>query len=138
MSRDASPPPGPAYAVAVRAFEHFTHALATGEWDGFFAMLSDDVEVWFPTGRFKGRRVGRASAIELFRFVRTAYPDGLFVELDRVLSGGDTVAFEFRDHGRLFGRPYANRVVVALDVRDGLIAGYREYFGSDGVPPEGA
>jgi ketosteroid isomerase-like protein len=122
-------------SVARRAFARFTHALSTGEWDAFIDCLTDDVEVWFPTGRFKGRRIGKSNAIEFFTFVSSVYPQGLFVDLDRVLVGGHTVAFEFRDHGQLYGRqPYANRVVIALDVRGDRVCAYREYFGGDGTP----
>ena len=121
--------------VASAAFAHFADALATGAWAPFLACLTDDFEFWFPTGRFKGRHAGKAAAVTFFDYVSTVYPGGLFVTLDRVMASETSVAFEFRDTGLLFGRePYANRVVIVLDVRDDRICGYREYFGSDGRP----
>ena len=137
MSASVSPQGPPAAdlrAVAERAFAHLVHGLATGEWHAWFACLTDDVELWFPMGRFKGVTRGREAVEAFFHHVRTAYPGGLFVTLDRVLTGETSVAFEFRDRGLLYGKPYANRVIIVLDVRDGRISAYREYFGSDGTP----
>jgi ketosteroid isomerase-like protein len=122
-------------AVASAAFGRFADALANGTWAPFLACITDDFEFWFPAGRFKGRHAGKAAAADFFAYVSTVYPGGLFVTLDRVMASETSVAFEFRDAGLLFGRePYANRVVIVLDVRGDRLCGYREYFGSDGTP----
>ena len=84
-------------------------------------------------GEYKGAHCGRDKARAFFAYVRAAFPGGLTVMLDRVMSNATTVVFEFRDEGELRGAPYRNRVAVSFDVRDGCIAGYREYFGSDGT-----
>ena len=121
-------------AVAANAFARFAEGLATGTWDPFFECLADDFVFHFPVGRYRGRNAGKGRAIEFFRYVSTVYPGGLHLTLDRTIGDECSVAFEFRDEGLLRGEtPYRNRVLVVFDVRDGRIAAYREYFGSDGT-----
>ena len=65
--------------------------------------------------------------------MREVYSQGLqVVELLRMTANEKTIVFEFRDEGLLRGEMYRNRVTVSWDIRDGRIASYREYFGSDG------
>ena len=118
--------------VAHQAFEHFQHGLATGEWNQFLDMLTEDFSFWFPMGKFHGLNQGKEKAREFFQYVSQAYKSGLTVTLDRVTSNETTVVFEFRDEGLLFGELYKNRVAVSFDVRGDKICSYREYFGSDG------
>jgi ketosteroid isomerase-like protein len=118
--------------VAHQAFEHFTHGLATGEWQPFMDMLSDDFTFWFPVGPYHGLNVGKERVYEFFQYVSEAFKPGLSVTLDRITSNETTVVFEFRDEGWLRGEPYKNRVAVSFDVRGNQICAYREYFGSDG------
>ncbi|MBW4500382.1 MAG: nuclear transport factor 2 family protein [Scytonema hyalinum WJT4-NPBG1] len=120
------------FAVAHQAFEHFQHGLATGEWNQFLDMLTEDFSFWFPMGKFHGLNQGKEKAKEFFQYVSQAYKSGLTVTLDRVTSNETTVVFEFRDEGLLFGELYKNRVAVSFDVRGDKICSYREYFGSDG------
>ncbi|MBW4522735.1 MAG: nuclear transport factor 2 family protein [Scytolyngbya sp. HA4215-MV1] len=119
-------------AVARQAFAHFEQGLATGAWQAFFDMLTDDFSFWFPLGQFRGLNIGKARAIEFFHYVSEVYSEGLNLTLDRVTSNETTVVFEFRDEGLMWGKPYKNRVAVSFDVRDDKICGYREYLGSDG------
>lgn len=118
--------------VAQQAFNRFTQGLATGDWQGFLEMLSDDFTFWFPTGEYHGLNTGKARASEFFRYVSAAFSEGLAVQLDRTTYNDTTVVFELRTEGRLRGEPYKNRVVVSFDVRGEQICAYREYFGSDG------
>jgi ketosteroid isomerase-like protein len=119
--------------VAQKAFQHFTHGLASGDWNAFLDMLAEDFTFWFPMGKYHGLNVGKQRAQEFFQYVSEAFTPGLtLTSLDSVTSNETTVVFEFRDEGLLMGEPYKNRVVVAFDVRGDKICGYREYFGSDG------
>ena len=119
-------------AVARQAFAHFEQGLATGDWQAFFEMLTDDFSFWFPLGQFHGLNVGKERAIEFFSYVSEVYSEGLTLTLDRVTSNETTVVFEFRDEGLMWGNPYKNRVAVSFDVCGDKICGYREYLGSDG------
>lgn len=118
--------------VAHRAFQHFNHGLATGEWQMFIDMLTEDFTFWFPMGPYRGLNVGKERASAFFEYVSESFSQGLSVTLDRVTSNETTVVFEFRDEGLLLGQPYKNRVAVSFDIRGNKICGYREYFGSDG------
>ncbi len=118
--------------IAQLAFEYFTHGLATGEWNSFIDILTEDFTFWFPIGPYHGLNVGKQRAIAFFQYVRETFSEGLFLTLDRVTSNETTVVFEFRDQGLMWGQPYKNRVAVSFDVRGDKICGYREYFGSDG------
>ena len=118
--------------VAHQAFEHFTHGLATSEWNQFLDMLTEDFSLWFPTGKFHGLNVGKDKAKAFLQYFSECFQGGLTLTLDRVTSNETTVVFEFRDQGMLLGEPYKNRLAVSFDVREDKVCGYREYFGSDG------
>jgi ketosteroid isomerase-like protein len=121
--------------LASKIYEQFTHGLATGEWQAFLDMLTEDFTFWFPIGKFSGWNQGKERAKEFFEYVTVCFNPGInLTSLDRVTSNETTVVFQFRDQGLLFGQPYKNRVAVAFDVWQDKICGYREYFGSDGKP----
>jgi len=123
-------------AVAEEAFVDFRAGLATGEWGPFLDRLSDDFTFHFPLGRYQGLNEGKDRAAEFFAFVSSVYADGLFIdEVSGVTADGARVVFEFSDHGLMFGKPYANKVAISLDVCGEKICGYREYFGLVGPPP---
>lgn len=129
----AQPATPGARAVADRAFAHLTEALATGAWQPFFDLLAEDVTFSFPMGKYVGSHQGKAKAMEFFRYVSTAFPQGITVtEVLRRTGADTTFVYEFRDEGTLRGQPYKNRVAISLDVCGERICGYREYFGSDG------
>lgn len=120
-------------STGLRGFEAFKLGLATGKWEEFLGMLSDDFEFYFPIGQYKGLNQGKEKAAEFFRYVAQVYSQGLEItELLRMTANEQTVVFEFRDEGLLRGEMYRNRVTVSWDIRDGQITRYREYFGSDG------
>ncbi|GBE92273.1 ketosteroid isomerase-like protein [Nostoc cycadae WK-1] len=119
--------------VAQQAFEHFTSGLATGDWQAFLDMLTEDFTFWFPMGKFHGLNEGKERAQEFLQYVSESFGSGItLTSLDRVTSNETTVVFEFRDEGLLLGQPYKNRVAVSFDVCGDKICSYREYFGSDG------
>lgn len=119
--------------VAHQGFEYFTHGLATGEWDNFLEILTEDFTFWFPHGEYHGLNVGKQKAKKFFEYVSEAFNSQLIItSIERVTSNDTTVVFEFCDEGKLMGEDYKNRVAISFDVREDKIYGYREYFGSDG------
>lgn len=118
--------------VAYQAFGHFEHGLATGEWQAFIDLLSDDFTFWFPIEPYHGLNAGKERTITFLQYVSESFSEGLSLTLDRVTSNETTVVFEFRDEGLLLGQPYKNRVAVSFDIRGDRVCAYREYFGSDG------
>ena len=120
-------------AVAQQGFEYFTRGLATGEWDSFLDMLTDDFTFWFPIGSFHGFNQGKERARAFFEYVSEVFSPGITItSIERVTSSDTTVVFEFRDEGKMRGEPYKNRIAVSFDIRGDKICGYREYLGSDG------
>ncbi|HAZ43673.1 MAG TPA: ketosteroid isomerase [Cyanobacteria bacterium UBA11369] len=119
-------------AVAQQAFEYFTRGLATGEWDSFLDMLTDDFTFWFPIGSFHGFNQGKERARAFFEYVSEVFGGITITSIERVTSSDTTVVFEFRDEGKMRGEPYKNRIAVSFDIRGDKICGYREYLGSDG------
>jgi ketosteroid isomerase-like protein len=120
-------------AVGTKAFGHFRHGLAKGEWQAFLDLLTDDFTFYFPQGKYQGEHQGKDKAKEFFAYVSSVFTTGITInEVLRVSASETNVVFEFRDEGVLREQPYKNRVAVSFDVRGDKISGYREYFGSDG------
>jgi ketosteroid isomerase-like protein len=117
-------------AIAKQAFQHFTHGLATGEWEAFLAMLADDFTFWFPAGPYRGWNTGKARAEEFFRSVSKVFDRGLIVTLERTTCNETTVVFEVRSQGSMLGHPYENQAAISFDVRGDRIVQYREYLGA--------
>lgn len=116
--------------VAHAAFEEFSQGLSSGDWDAFIARLSEDFTFWFPAGPFKGRNVGKARARAFFDSVSRVFPEGLLLTVERVMNDGNTVLFEVRSHGLMFGHPYENQAAISFDIRGENVCGYREYLGA--------
>ncbi len=122
--------------TAKTAFKQFQQGLATGTWDSFLEMLTEDFTFWFPVGSFQGKNVGKARAAEFFNFVsHQIFSEGLTLTLERMTSNDMTVVFEVRSQGKMLGHPYENQAAISFDVRGDKICSYREYLGvlSDGV-----
>lgn len=112
------------------AFQHFTHALKTGEWDGFLAMLSDDFTFWFPVGAYQGENVGKEKAAAFFHSVTDqVFVGGLSLTLINLMSNETSVIFEVRSQGKMYGHPYQNQAAIVFEVRGLEICSYREYLG---------
>lgn len=118
--------------VAQQAFGNFKHGLATGDWNSFLDMLTDDFAFWFPVGPFHGLNIGKERAREFFEYVNEVFGGITIASIERITSSETTVVFEFRDEGKMRGEPYKNRIAVSFDIRGDKICGYREYLGSDG------
>jgi ketosteroid isomerase-like protein len=120
----------PILETAQLAFQYFSRGLATGEWESFLEMLSEDFTFWFPVGSYQGTNVGKDKAAEFFRYVtEKIFTSGLSVQLQRITSSNTTVVFEVRSQGEMLGKPYQNQAAISFDVRGDKICGYREYLG---------
>jgi ketosteroid isomerase-like protein len=122
-------------ATAQQAFNHFSPALATGEWEPFLDLLTEDFSFWFPVGAYKGLNVGKERAAAFFKYVSQVMDQGLTLTLERVTSNETTVVFEFPSEGLLRGNPYQNQIAVSFDVRGDKICVYREYMAIV-IPPK--
>ncbi len=116
--------------TANKAFQNWCHGLATGEWEPFLDMLTDDYTFWHPNGEYKGKNVGKERAAAFFEFVSVTIKAVLTVAPPyRVTSNEKTVVFEFEDEGHVGGEPYKNRLAISFDVRGDKISACREYYG---------
>lgn len=116
-------------ALATRAWSELARGHRTGEFDGYLALLTDDYTFSIPVGPFRGLNTGKARAQAFFDAVAAARPNLTYREPLRVCASDTTVVIEFDDDGDFGGYPYKNRIAASFDIRDGLICGYREYFG---------
>ena len=115
--------------VAEAAFQDFSQGLSTGDWSCFLAWLSDDFTFWFPAGPFKGLNSGKDRAADFFAMVSKVFPEGLTLTLERTFSNGNTVLFEVRSQGLMWGHPYENQAAISFDIASDKVCGYREYLG---------
>ena len=116
-------------SVATRGWEALAHGHRTGDFAGYLALLSKDYSFSIPVGPFRGLNSGKERAQAFFDAVAAASPNLTYREPLRICASDSTVVIEFDDDGDFGGVPYRNRIAASFDIRDGLIAGYREYFG---------
>jgi limonene-1,2-epoxide hydrolase len=102
-------------------------ALTTRDWDAFRELVAEDCE-WtdVPSGEVIH---GVEALIDLCRTFTAAFPD-FRVESVNLVGQGDLVANEWRGQGThaRTGRGFVRTGVGIVEVRDGKIAAYRDYF----------
>jgi ketosteroid isomerase-like protein len=115
--------------TARQGFEYFSQGLATGSWDDFLSMLTDDFMFSFPVEPFKSNNVGKENATHFFNYVsQKIFTEGLFLTVERITSNENTVVFEVQSSGLMFGYPYQNQAAISFDIRGDRICRYREYL----------
>ena len=111
------------------AFQNFAHGLATGEWELFLAMSTDDFNFSFPMGKFKGEHIGKEKAAEFFYYLSNrVFSQGLFLAVKRITYNSQTAVFEVISEGKMFETLYRNQGAISFDIRGDKISGYREYL----------
>jgi ketosteroid isomerase-like protein len=115
-------------AIANLAFEAWKTGLATGGWEAFLNLLTEDFSFSFPVGKYQGIHQGKDSAKEFFEYVSKIYSEGLQIDLKRTLQTDQTVIFEIESSGQMLGQAYHNQASVFFEVRDEKICHYREYL----------
>lgn len=117
-------------AVAQQGFERFQEGLATGQWEPFLEMVTEDCTFYFPAGSYKGLHQGK---IQLAKFLNYAtesvFKKGLSLTLNRITSNETTVIFEVYSEGEMWGKPYQNQAAISFDIQGDRICSYREYLG---------
>jgi limonene-1,2-epoxide hydrolase len=105
----------------------FGEALTNRDWDAFREVVAEDC-VWteVPSGEVIH---GVEALIDLCRTFTAAFPD-FRVESVTLIGQGDVVANEWRGQGTHAetGRGFVRTGVGMVEVRDGKIAAYRDYF----------
>lgn len=121
-------------AVVCRLME----TLSNREWEGFEALIAEDCE-WTSVPMDLTRR-GPKELVAGYRKFTEAFPD-FFVEAITLIGQGDIVANEWSARGTHdgplvragrthapTGRPFARTGVGIVEVRNGQITRYRDYF----------
>lgn len=118
--------------VGQRAWEHFLHGLATGDYQSYIDMLSDDFTFSFPVGPLQGRYVGREGKECMLAYCQQqAEANNRLKPIPHhVTYNENTVVFEYDTEGIVVGKPYKARGnAISFDVSGDKISGFREYFG---------
>ena len=104
-------------AIANLAFEAWKTGLATGGWEAFLNLLTEDFSFSFPVGKYQGIHQGKDSAKEFFEYVSKIYSEGLQIDLKRTLQTDQTFIFEIESSGQMLGQAYHNQASVFFEVR---------------------
>jgi ketosteroid isomerase-like protein len=115
--------------VATRAWRLFQTAWATGDWQPFFDITTDDFQFYFPQGEFAGLHQGRAGKERLVAWGNYHRQAGNRVRsvATHVTIGGNTALFENTSTSIPEGA-YRNYEAVVFEVRGDRISALREYW----------
>ena len=113
------------------AFQHFLNGWATGNWQPFLDLLSDDLIFQYPAGNYKGRHFAPEGKPKMIDWARCHSERGDRIQIDPTfkLIGGDWGLFCADSVGTYNGEQYEGNEAYLLRVRDNQIIEYREYIG---------
>ncbi|HEX5749974.1 MAG TPA: nuclear transport factor 2 family protein [Archangium sp.] len=118
--------------TAQRAYEAFAQGWATGDFEPYLAMLTQDFEFSFPTGEDRGRYTGAEGYQRMVNKVRGHSTRGerlTLLQPLRVMSDGKTIVFEFESRGQFGDHAYRGHNIIGFDVTGDRISAFREFFG---------
>lgn len=118
--------------TATVAFERFRTGWETGNFDSYVAMLADEITFSFPTGTHRGLFTGAKGREKMIAKCTDDATSGARLKFSQprtVAVSAKTVIFEFESRGKIGETHYHGRNLIAFDVEDNLINGFREYFG---------
>lgn len=118
--------------IAYEAFEFFAQGWATGDFQPFLNMLTDEFTFWYPYGKHRGKFTGREGKVRMVAKCREHMEAGdrlTFTPPHYITGNETTVVFEFESQGMIGGEPFQGQIAIALDVSGDKISSFREYFG---------
>jgi hypothetical protein len=101
-------------ATAVKVAQRWIDGAATGDWDPFLEMLTDDVRFTVPLPGFVPGGVGKAEARRFFTLLTENLSNALTIR--NMLANGNRIGFEFRAEGTIQGLPNANHLLLVPGV----------------------
>lgn len=122
--------------TARKAFDLFAQGWSSGDFDPYINLLADEMSFWFPMGTHRGKFSGTAGREQMIAKCRDHEVAGdrlTLHEPDYVLTGGNSVLFEFIAEGNYAGQAYRGHNAIAFEVSDRKVIGFREYFGDLGA-----
>jgi ketosteroid isomerase-like protein len=118
--------------TAQQAFDYLAQGWATGNFQPFIDMLADEVVFWLPVGKQRDTPFGYEHKQQIIARLQARKESGdrlIFSQPDHVTTNNITCTFEFESQGTICNQPFTGRNVVSFEIKDGKIAGIREYFG---------
>lgn len=109
-------------------------ALNAGDAAGYFARMSDDVQVtYFGSHRFARTFRGKADIMQNFvPALRERLEGSIKLHVTNAIAEGDQVVVEAQGESRTKdGRDYNNRYCIFLKLKDGKITEIREYMDTE-------
>lgn len=118
--------------TARQAFDYLAQGWATGNFQPFIEMLTEDVVFWLPIGKQRDTDFTYEDKQQLITRLKTRTVTGdrlLFSPPDRITSNATTVTLEFATQGTIRQQPFQGRNIISFDITGEKISGIREYFG---------
>ncbi len=114
-----------------KAWEAFSRGWASGAWEEYRLMLSQDIEFSFPVGPFRGKYTGKEGYEKMIAKIESDSKTGyrLLFTVTHISSNNNTVVVEYEAVGNFDGYPYRSNNAIAFSFLDEKISAYREYFG---------
>lgn len=117
--------------TAIGIAHRFLDRMADLDFDGAADMLAEDCIVEMPNGQEPTQKLSREAVRTSFKRDIPGFLSRIAFTVEREAYDPEQqrVVLEYRSEGaRADGRPYGNRYIGTWDIRDGLIAEWREYF----------
>ena len=117
--------------IGLHALEAWTHAIKTGDWEPYIALLTDDYSFWLPEGgsTLNGMGIGLEQSKE--QLVKSAFNQKRLQayknQPSRISTGNSHIVFEFLFDSEHLGRYVQNCLALSFDLRQGQVAACREY-----------
>lgn len=118
--------------TACQAFAYLAQGWATGDFQPYIEMLSDDVSFSLPVGTQRGQPFSYEGKEEIIARLRSRQAAGdrlTFSPPDRITSNNTTVTFEFESQGTIRNQLFQGRNAISFDLKNNQISSIREYFG---------
>lgn len=81
-----------------------------------------------------GAFTGKAGAMEWFRKIGAAYPEGVHLEVENLYESGDAVIVEWNAKGKLAsGERFEGKSLNVLEFRDGKVSKHRFYSDTEAL-----
>jgi ketosteroid isomerase-like protein len=113
------------------AYQKFLNGWASGNWQSFLDLLSNDLIFQYPAGVYRGRHLAPKGKPAMVAWANAHKEAGDRIQITPSLSvfQDDWGIFTANSVGTYNGEPYDGNEAYFLRVQGGLIIEYREYIG---------
>ena len=114
-----------------QAYQQFVQGWATGNWQPFLDLLSDDLIFQYPAGAYKGRHLapaGKQKMIDWAHFY-SERGDRIHIHTNFQMINGEWALFCANSVGKYNGEDYEGNEAYLLRMRDNQVIEFCEYIG---------